>query len=244
MLPPGAPGGRRRQAGGMPAGRGPLDVPEAFSRGSMPPPVSPVLGRPAERRRTDQQVTPTGMRGNFAPPVATPPVLDASMGRPGGMSLPPGGIPPQRSRRDRRASGTPASLVGNPGWLAETGPDAAASTAPVLRNQVTAPNTAAGTAAVPPSQPGATSPVLGRSREAVRRAMEQNRTRPGRRPADEDLARRTVEADHLGRPVAETAPPPREGEEAFTVQTPGGPVVGNTGPAEPEPPPKPLIGNS
>jgi hypothetical protein len=247
MLPPPAPGSRRRQPGGMPPlGRGPLDVPEAFSRGSMPPPVSPVLGRPAPRRRTDQPVSPTGQRGSFAPPVATPPVLDASTARPGGMSLPPGGIPPQRSRRDRRQQGTPAGLPGNPNWLAETGPDESASTAPVLRNQVTAPDTGMGPAAMLPPQPGATAPVLGRPREAVRQAMAQNRSRPaGRRPTDAELelARRIIEADAQGRPFAE-ALAPREGEEAFTVQTPGGPVVGSSGPAQPEPAPKPLIGNS
>jgi hypothetical protein len=246
MLPPPAPGSRRRQPGGMPAGRGPLDVPEAFSRGSMPPPVSPVLGRQAQRRRTDQPVSPPGPRGTFAAPVATPPVLDAATARPGGMALPPGGIPPQRSRRNPRAQGARTGLAGNPDWLTETGPGESASTAPVLRNQVTAPDTGMGTAAMLPPQPGATSPVLGRPREAVRQAMAQNETRPGgRRPTEAELAlaRRIIEADAQGRPFAE-ALAPRAGEEAFTVQTPGGPVVGSTGPAQPEPVPKPLIGNS
>jgi len=239
MLPPPASSSRRRQPGGIAAGRGPLGVPEAFSRDSMPPPVSPVLGRPAQRRRTEPPATPAGMRGSFAPPPATPPVLDASMARPGGMSLPPGGIPPQRSTRSRRAQGMPAA--GAPNWLAE--PE---STAPVLRNQVTAPVTGAVTGGGVPSQPGATSPVLGRPREAVREAMAQNRSRPGGRgptDAELELARRVIEADAQGRPLAETVAP-REGEEAFTVQTPGGAVVGGTGPQQPEPAPKPMIGNT
>jgi hypothetical protein len=274
MLPPPPPGSRRRQPGGLPgSGIGSLDVPEAFNRGGMPPPVSPVLGRPAQRRQTDQPATPGGMRGSFAPPPAAPPVLNASTARPGGMTLPPGGIPPQR--RDRRAAGTPGvggpgspllpggmppgrgrsgddrrrarpNLVGNPEWLAETGPDETASTAPVLRNQVTALDTGVQAGAMLPPQPGATSPVLGRPREAVRQAIAQNRTRPGRQATDAELelARRVIEADHLGRPVAETAQPAHEGEEAFTVQTPGGAVVGGAGPAQPEPAPRPMIGNS
>jgi len=47
--------------------------------------------------------------------------------------------------------------------------------------------------------------------------------------------------ERQGRPVAEV--PAREGEEAFTVQTPGGAVVGGSGPVQPEPAPKPLISN-
>jgi len=277
-MPPPAPGSRRRQPGGAPVAKsfGQTDVPEAFSRSSMPPPVSPVLGRPQRRKRTEEPTAPGATRGSFAPPAATPPVLDASTARPAGMSLPPGGIPPQRSRRDRRSPGSPGtpsgpgfpgspllpggmppgrqrtgdrsrgqqSLVGNPEWLTETGPDELASTAPVLRNQVTAPDTEPGAGSMLPRQPGATSPVLGRPREAVRRAMAQNRSRPaGRQPTDTELelARRVVEADHQGRPVAEV--PAREGEEAFTVQTPGGAVVGGSGPVQPEPAPKPLISN-
>jgi hypothetical protein len=245
MLPPPAPGSRRRQPGGLPGGgTGSVDVPEAFTRGSMPPPVSPVLGRPAQRRQTDRPAAPGGMRGAFAAPSATPPVLDASTAHPGGLSLPPGGVPPQRTRRAGHSRSD--NLVGNPDWLVETAPGESTSTAPVLRNQVTAPQTVAPPGAMLPTQPGATAPVLGRQREAVRQAMAHNRTRPGRQATDAELelARRVVEADHHGRPVAETAPPARDGEEAFTVQTPGGAVVGSTGPAQPEPPPRPMISNS
>jgi hypothetical protein len=276
LPPPAGAQARRRGTPGMPGapGTGVTGVPEAFSRGTMPPPVSPVLGRPAARRRPGTPaMPPAGMRGAFAAPDATPPVLDATTARPAGMTLPPGGIPPQRPRRDRRATGSPAgapgvpgtpmmpggfppgrrragrdgqqtnpNLVGNPDWLAETGPEESASTAPVLRNQVTAsPDTGITPNPMLPVQPGATNPVLGRSREAVRRAMAENRTRPGTRPSQDEveLARRVLEA--AGEQSAA-----REGEEAFTVQTPGGPVVGNAGPARPEPAPapRPTVGNT
>src|SRR6185436_2783255 len=114
LRPPPAPGSRRRQPGGAPVAKsfGQTDVPEAFSRSSMPPPVSPVLGRPQRRKRTEEPTAPSATRGSFAPPAATPPVLDASTARPAGRSLPPGGIPPQRSRRDRRSPGSPGTPSG------------------------------------------------------------------------------------------------------------------------------------
>jgi hypothetical protein len=155
------------------------------------------------------------------------------------MPLLPGGIPPGRRPGDRRAGRSAPNLVGNPGWMAETGPADTASTAPVLRNQVGAHPDAAGPGPgmMLATQPGATAPVLGRSREAVRRAMARNRTRPGaqRQAPDETELMRRAREDHFGRG---DAPPAREGEEAFTVQTPGGAVVGGAELATPEPAPR------
>jgi hypothetical protein len=170
------------------------------------------------------------------------------MPRYNGISLPPGGIPPQRSIRRHGAAGhDEVHLVGNPDWLAESGPDESTISAPVLRNQATANPTdaGAGTGAVPPTQAGATSPVLRRPRDAVREAMARNRTRPGARrtPVEADLTRRALEVDHKGTPVVEEQPQVRDGEEAFTVQTPGGPVVGNTPDTGPKNEPKPTIGH-
>jgi hypothetical protein len=300
-MPPPASGLGSRQPGsrgtGVPSVRaGGLGVPEAFSRGSMPPPVSPVLGRQSRRQArqgTDVPVVPPGQRGAFAPPAATAPVLNAPTARGAGGMPPPSGIPPQRrtrrqqqrmaaafaalagggpggpngpalpgplgalqgtgggmpfapggmppGRRDTgRYTGRPApNLVGNPDWLGETGPDEASSTAPVLRNQMVGdPETGTGAGAMLPLQPGATAPVLGGSRAAVRRAMADNRSRPGARqtaPTETELARRTRETE---------AQEVRPGEEeAFTVQTPGGPVLGST-PARPEEAPRPTIGNA
>jgi hypothetical protein len=261
MLPPGAAQNRRRQASGVagPAAPGPTGVPDAFAQGTMPPPVAPVLGRPAPRRREERPAQPGLTRGTFAAPHAAPPVLDArtaggpgqrrsrrdaasGAGAPGqpGMPLLPGGIPPGRRPGGRRAKDSGPNLVGNPDWMAETGPDETASTAPVLRNQVgTHPDaTAAGAGMMVPTQPGATAPVLGRSREAVRRAMAQNRTRPGvqrQAPEENELMRRARE-DYFTQGDTVAA---REGEEAFTVQTPGGAVVGGVELSTPEPAPRP-----
>lgn len=300
-MPPPAGMSRRqpgsRGMGGVPSVRaGGLGVPEAFSRGSMPPPVSPILGRQSRRQArqgTDVPVVPPGQRGTFAPPTATAPVLNAATARGANGLPPPSGIPPQRrtrrqqqrmaaafaalagggpggpndpalpgplgalqgtggngvpfapggmppGRRDTsRYTGRPAAnLVGNPDWLGETGPDEASSTAPVLRNQMAGdPETGAQMGSMLPPQPGATAPVLGGSRAAVRRAMADNRNRPGARqaaPTETELARRTRETD---------AQEVRPGEEeVFSVQTPGGPVLGST-PARPEEAPRPTIGN-
>jgi hypothetical protein len=272
MLPPGAAQNRRRQASGVtgPTTSGATGVPDAFAQGTMPPPVAPVLGRPAPRRREERPAQPGLTRGTFAAPDAAPSVLDArtAMSRPGGLPLPPGapgqrrtrrdaaggpgaagqpgmpllpgGIPPGRRPGVRRARDSRPNLVGNPDWMAETGPDGTASTAPVLRNQVGAhPDAAAaGTGMMLPTQPGATAPVLGRSREAVRRAMAQNRTRPGvqRQAADENELMRRAREDYFTRGDSVAA---REGEEAFTVQTPGGAVVGGVELPTPEPAPRP-----
>jgi hypothetical protein len=283
--------GRRQanRASGVPAFRaGGVDVPEQFRRSGMQAPVAPVLGRPNRQRGrqgADAPGAPLGMRGAFAAPTATPPVLDAATARTAGGSKlpPPAGMPPQRRtrRQDQRARSLAAfagggpegpsqpglplmpggmspgrrdgrytdssatNLVGNPDWLTETGPAASASTAPVLRNQMAAGPEAAGEQGWLPPQPGATSPVFNQSsRAAVRQAMGGNNSRPGARPAahsQAELARRTREADHHGRSSAE-AQEARPGEEAFTVQTPGGAVVGST-PAHEEEAPKPTIGN-
>ena len=287
--PPGAGAGSRREASrGVPTVRtsGIRGVPEEFTRGSgsMPPPVSPVLGRQNRQGRRGSEtpgVPPIAARGAFTPPTAAPPVLNASTSRSAGSMLPPpGGISPQQRRRGRQMPTMPAgapggpggpgqpgmpfppggassgrrqagrytgrqapNLVGNPDWLVETTTDEVASTAPVLRNQVTVgPEGWLDPGMMAPVQPGATPSVVGRSPAAVRRAAEANRTRPPQNEAEQQLSRRAREADHRGLP-AETREV-RAGEEAFTVQTPGGSVVGGSGPSQPEEAPRPTIGNS
>jgi hypothetical protein len=87
---------------------------------------------------------------------------------------------------------------------------------------------------------------VGRPRDAVREAMARNRTRPGtqRAPVEADLTRRSLELDHRGMPVEEEDRQVRSGEESFTVQTPGGPVVGQTAQSEPKHEPKPTVANN
>jgi hypothetical protein len=155
---------------------------------------------------------------------------------PGGMSS---------SRRGGRYTDSPGpNLVGNPDWLTETGPDESASTAPVLRNQMAASPETGEAGWMPP--PGSASQVRNQSsRAAVRQAAAQNRSRPGGRRGEQsetELARRTREVDHHGRSTAETEEV-RAGEEAFTVQTPGGSVVGGTQAVQEEAP-RPTIGNT
>ncbi|GIJ67872.1 hypothetical protein [Virgisporangium ochraceum] len=272
VVPPGVNTGRR-QGPGAAGGRvaGPVGVPEAFGGGSLPPPVAPVLGRQSRRGQSDPHGVYTGPqigdRGEFAPPSATPPVLNAQS-RAGGSALPPpAGIPPQRSRRraaDGSAAGGLASggmavppggfaagrgrgagrytsqpatnLVGNPDWLAETTQDAAPSTAPVLRNQMVPDPALGGLPPMMPSAPGANSPVIRQAPGTRQGAGAQGgRGRAASSPSEAELTRRSREEQQQ--------PETRPGEEAaFTMQTPGGPVVGST-PARQEEAPRPTIGN-
>jgi hypothetical protein len=198
--------------------------------GALPPPAGIPPQRPRRGRQAAAGYPGVTGRGPIGPDQA-------------GMPLLPGGVPPNRRQAGSR---TPPHLVGNPNWLAETGPDESALAAPVLRNQMAAnPETGAAPGVALPAQPGATNPVVTRTREAVRRAMAESSSRPGTRPpapAEAELARRALEADHHGRPAAQ-AQEARPGEEAFTVQTPGGPVVGNAGPTRADEAPRPTVNN-
>lgn len=284
VMPPPGVGTGRRQGPGMPVTRsgGPGAVPDAFNSGSMPPPVAPVLGRQNRGGQPGQHglyTGPQGGRGAFAPPSATPPVLNAQsraggsmlpppasltqqhrrraagregLGGPGGLGAPGGGtpVPPGGFAAGRRTAGRytgqPApNLVGNPDWLAETTQESAPSTAPVLRNQMATPEPGALPPMMPP-MPGANAPVIRQApgaRPAPARgtaAAQGGRpgaARPARSgPSEAELARRSREAQHQ--------PEARPGEDAaFTVQTPGGPVVGST-PARPEEAPRPTVGNT
>jgi hypothetical protein len=240
----GRSGARRRADNPMP--------PPASMRGTFAPPDAAPSVLDAKTSR------PTS--GALPPPAGIPPQRSrrgrqAPGGYPGvggrgpagtdqpGTPLLPGGLPPNRRQAGNRAA---PHLVGNPNWMAETGPDESSLAAPVLRNQMAAnPETGVRPGVAQPARPGATNPVVTRTREAVRRAMAESSSRPGTRPpvpAEAELARRTMEADHHGRP-ADQAQEARPGEEAFTVPTPGGSVVGNTGPARDDEPPRPTVNN-
>jgi hypothetical protein len=169
----------------------------------------PPGGVPPEQRKRAGRHRGTGGSGYVGTPG------QPAFG-PGAPLLPPSPGSVSRRSGEERSGG---EFVGNPDWLAETGPDETTYAAPVLRNQATVNHgDPVGTGILTPAQPGANSPVLGRQREAVRRAME--RRKQGRsEPVEAGLSRRTVEVDDQGVPIV-VEREARPGEEAFTVLPP------------------------
>jgi hypothetical protein len=234
--PAGTRGQRRPGSPGQLRGGPTLGEDPAFTGPSGGAPAAPpVLGR-----RTG------GGRSSGPPPVL-----------PGGIGFPPGasGVPPQGAappvlggRRPTRTA-NPAGPADRPvvegaEWVNQSGPDGPEFTAPVLNNRIRTDQAVdvawmEGMKAAP-GQSGATAPVLGRPAGRPGGPGGPGGQVPAGREVHPD--RTVIAPAPVVAPVVDEPSTVVTDEDAFAVETPGGPVLHNRPGRPPQNEPKPTLG--
>ncbi len=247
LLPP--PAGKLGQnTPAAPLGPTSTGLVEAFTADPSVPTAPPVLARrppvaDPSGLYLGPRADPTAAAPSAAPPGTTPPVL----ARPrADAELPPPVTPAGERQPAQTAPGYPA-LPGDSAWVTQPGADVPPVSAPVLDGSARAARAAAADGwrenfVAPPGQPGASAPVLGRPPGGTAQPGGVPSARPGGRPP-ELSERRLDRAEQVTPTVNEEYEAPVVSDEAaFTVQTPGGPVLANAPRQEFEVEPKPTLG--
>ncbi|HTJ39160.1 MAG TPA: hypothetical protein VL738_38535 [Dactylosporangium sp.] len=204
---------------------------DGLTEGAMPPSTNPVLGRPnrADGRPTvdrfgrpvvDQSLT-QGVDAGSGPSVLHAPRIGT--GDPGLPGLPPGAPGERRGARVGGPGYTPPAQPGD--WVNGPEQEAPPATAPVIDGSVRAArlqHQEPFAPMLPPTTAGATAPVLGRTP-----AVDQRGAAALQRRTERGMETRRYTTDHDAAAAAGEQPGVVTDEQAFSVGTPGGGVLGS-----------------